>query len=106
MGANPNPTNAPHTAANKKAPRPKPGRSKRFLKRESGFDRRRNRRRLRPARSCHFANLEPREPLDADVFAKLRHGASHHLANRGALVLDIVLFVEAVVLVEFFHLTS
>src|SRR5713101_5123183 len=54
-------------------------------------------------RAAHFAHLEPREPANRNVFAELRDGAVHHLADGLPLVLNVVLFVEAVLFVKFFH---
>src|SRR5438034_9199445 len=72
----------------------------------SSFDWRRNWSCFRAVSAGHFADLEPREPLDTDVFAEFADGARHHLADRRALVLDVVLFIEAVLFVELFHLAG
>src|SRR5712664_281523 len=55
---------------------------------------------------AHFAHLEPRETPDRDVLAQLDDGLADHLLDGYALVLDVVLFVEAIFLVELFHLAG
>src|SRR5260370_1765714 len=65
----------------------------------------RHRRRFWPRRSAaHFSDLEPHEAPDRDVFAQFGDRLGNHLADRHALVLDVVLFVQAILLVELFHL--
>src|SRR5271163_1714671 len=52
---------------------------------------------------AYFADFEADEAADGDVFAKVGDGLGDHFADGDAFVLDVVLFVEAVFLVEFFH---
>src|SRR5713226_3993269 len=69
------------------------------------FDWRGRRGRFRPGRyAAAFSDLEPHEAPDRNVFPKLGDCLGDHFADGYALVLDVVLFVEAVFLVEFFHL--
>src|SRR5882672_8361497 len=55
---------------------------------------------------AYFADLEARETPDRNVLAQLGDRLGNHLANRYALVFNVVLFVEAVFLVELFHLAG
>src|SRR5580692_10031740 len=70
-------------------------------------DGRRNWRRFwsRSAGSANLADLEAHEPPDGNVLAKLRDRLRNHLADRDALVLDVVLLVQAVLFVELLHLS-
>src|SRR6267378_5153283 len=62
-------------------------------------------RRFRPRRfAADFPDLEPYEAPDRNVFAQLGDRLFNHLADCHALVLDVVLFVEAIFLVELLHL--
>src|SRR5579859_5405735 len=56
--------------------------------------------------SAHLAHLEPRKPLDHDVFAEVRYGLLHHLPDRHALVFDVALLVQAILFVKLFHLAG
>src|SRR5712691_4158282 len=64
--------------------------------------------RSRPGRCAAslFADLEAHETPDGNVFAQFRDRLRDHLADRDALVLDVVLFIEAVLLVELFHFSA
>src|SRR5260370_16880364 len=67
----------------------------------------RHRRRFWPRRSAaHFSDLEPHEAPDRDVFAQFGDRLGNHLADRHALVLDVVVFVEAILLVQLFQLLA
>src|SRR5579884_1373576 len=63
----------------------------------------RNRRFAGAGAAGSFANLEAGKALDDDVFAEVGNSLLDHLADGHALILDIVLFVEAILLVELFH---
>src|SRR5579863_6540118 len=56
------------------------------------------------SRPANFADLEPHKPPDRNILAELRDRLRNHLADCDALVLDVVLFVQAVFFVELFHL--
>src|SRR5439155_24809513 len=58
---------------------------------------------LRPRSAADFADLEAHKAPDRDVFAELGYRLRNHLADSHALVLDVVLFVEAIFLIELFH---
>src|ERR1700730_5792283 len=83
-------------------PRRRSGRSSKlaFLTLPSHGDGRR--RRVRSA-TC-FAPLEAHEAPPRNVFAEVGDRLGDHLADGHGLVLDVVLFVEAILLVELFHL--
>src|SRR6267143_6939036 len=69
------------------------------------FKLRLDRRRFRPRHfAADFPDLEPYEAPDRNVFAQLGDRLFNHLADCHALVLDVVLFVEAIFLVELLHL--
>src|SRR5437660_2829164 len=53
--------------------------------------------------ATHFTNFETHEAPDGNAFAELGDRLSDHLADCHALVLDVVLFVEAILLVELLH---
>src|SRR6267378_1331894 len=74
----------------------------------SRLDRRRRRRGFRRCRrpAADFADLEACETPDRNIFAQLGDRLGNHFANRYAFVLNVVLFVEAVFLVELFHLAG
>src|SRR6266704_3215715 len=62
--------------------------------------------RFRPRRpAAHFADFKTHEAPDGNIFAQLDDRLTNHLADGHTLVLDVVLFVEAVFLVELLHLT-
>src|ERR1700680_2304673 len=108
-----NVTNYPHPRTTPKPPKTKrASRSyrnalERCLKKPaSGAAGLRNRRCLwsRPPRPANLADLKAHKPPDGNVLAKLRDRLRNHLADRDALVLDIVLLVKAVFLVKLLHL--
>src|SRR5437667_7833235 len=53
--------------------------------------------------ATHFTNFETHEAPDGNAFAELGDRLSDHLADCHALVLDVVLFVESILLVELLH---
>ncbi len=53
-----------------------------------------------------FANLEAGKTADGNIFAELGNGLGDHLTDSLSLVLDEVLFVQAALFVELFHLTG
>src|SRR5580704_1436075 len=69
-------------------------------------DGRRNWRRFwsRSAGSANLADLEAHKPPDGYILAEFRDRLGDHLADRDALVLDVVLLVQAVLFVELLHL--
>src|SRR5258707_2546958 len=52
---------------------------------------------------AYFSDLEAHKTADRNVLTKLGDGLSNHFTDGHAFVLDVVLFVEAVFLVELFH---
>ena len=56
--------------------------------------------------AVHLADLEPRESAHRDVLAQLRDRLIDQLFDRDAFVLDEMLFVEAILFVEFLHLAA
>src|SRR5690242_16408363 len=59
----------------------------------------------RGSRPADFADLKAHEPPDGNVLAELRDRLCDHFADRHALILDVMLLVQAVFLVELFHLS-
>src|ERR1700735_3493040 len=57
-------------------------------------------------RAVALAPLESRETPDGDVLADLRNRVVDQLLHRHGLVLDEVLFVQAILFVELFHLAG
>src|SRR5712692_9762695 len=72
----------------------------------SHCDRRAGRFRPGACRAANFTDLEPHEAPDGNVFTQLDDRLADHFADRHALVLDVVLLVQAVLFVEFFHLAA
>src|ERR1700730_13038597 len=58
------------------------------------------------AAGADFADLEARETPDRNIFTQLGDRLSNHLADRYTFVLNVMLVVEAVFLIELFHVTG
>ncbi len=54
----------------------------------------------------NLADLESRETANRNILTELCNGVVHHLTDRHTLVLDEVLFVEAILFVELLHLSG
>src|ERR1700730_16599532 len=56
--------------------------------------------------AADFADFEANEAPHRNVLAEVRDGLRDHLADGHRFILDVVLFVEAILFVEFFHLAG
>src|ERR1700730_9288249 len=93
------------TRASKKAPRILVGAffSTFCLRRELYGNRRCAIVRTRRRAAAHFADFKTHEAADAHVLAEFNDSLANHLADGDAFVFDVVLLVEAVLFVKFFH---
>src|SRR6202790_1569461 len=63
-------------------------------------------RRVNRAHAADFADFEAHEAPHRDVFSELGDRLVDHFADGHGLILDVVLFVQAILLVELFHLAG